>query len=49
MQRQAHPGVPVKKIGHSAVSEHSRVQRRVHNDVKREWLCVIDNALDILP
>ena len=31
------------------VSEHARVQRRVHNDLKREWLCVIDDTLEILP
>ena len=30
-------------------SEHARVQRWVHNDPKREWLCVIDDTLEILP
>ena len=30
-------------------SEHARVERWVHNNLKREWLCVIDDALEILP
>ena len=30
-------------------SEHARVQRWVHNGLKREWLCVIDDGLRILP
>ena len=30
------------------MSKYARVQRCVHNDLKREWLCVIDNALQIL-
>ena len=29
--------------------EHAHVQRWVHNDLKREWLWVIDDALEILP
>ena len=30
-------------------SEHARVQWWVHNDLEREWLSVIDDALEILP
>ena len=33
----------------SGASEHARGQRWVHNDLKREWLCVINDALEILP
>ena len=33
----------------SVVSEHARVRRRVHNDLKREWSRIIDDALEILP
>ena len=33
----------------SGASEHARVQRWVHNDLKKEWLCVIDDELRILP
>ena len=33
----------------SAVSEAARAQWRVHNDLKREWSRVIDDALEILP
>ena len=38
-----------QKDGASGESEHARVQRWVHNDLKREWLCVIDDELRILP
>ena len=33
----------------SGASEHARVQRWVHNGLKREWLCFIDDDLRILP
>ena len=33
----------------SRESKHARAQRWVHNDMKREWLCVIDDALEIMP
>ena len=32
----------------SGVSEHARVQRCMHNDLQREWLCVINDELEIL-
>ena len=31
------------------VSEYARIQQWVHNDLKREWLCVLDDALKISP
>ena len=40
---------PSQKDRASGESEHARVQRWVHNDLKREWLCVIDDELRILP
>ena len=38
-----------QKDGASGAREHARVQQWVHNDLKREWLCVIDDQLQILP
>ena len=33
----------------SGANEHARVQRWVHIDLKREWMCVTDDELQILP
>ena len=46
MQKAGRPEVRVKKIALLAsVSEHASVQWCVHNDLKREWLCVIDDSM----
>ena len=50
MQRAGPAWGASQKDRASGVSEHARVQRRVHIDLKREWMCVIDDhdALEIL-
>ena len=49
MQRAGPAWSAGQKDEASGVSEHARVQWCVHNDLKREWLCVINDELQILP